>query len=900
VSDALGRLTAALTDRYRIERELGQGGMATVYLAADLKHDRRVALKVLKPELAAVIGAERFLAEIKTTANLQHPHILPLFDSGPVDGTVFYAMPFVEGETLRARLSREKQLPIPEAVRITSEIASALDYAHRHGVIHRDIKPENILLHDGQALVADFGIALAASRSEGSSRMTETGMSLGTPHYMSPEQAMGERDLDARTDVYALGCMLYEMLSGETPFTGPTAQAIIEKVMSSEPEPVTTLRRMVPRHVAHAIHIAIQKLPADRFPTAAAFAEALINPATHGTLSPFATASVPLRANRPALAFAGLAALATISALWGALRPGPAQAAEELTRFALSLPAGQELAPSAGIRVAFAPDGRSFVYAGPGSSNSQLWLRKLGDLEAAPLAGSDGATSPSFSPDGQEIGFVTLNPFSLKIVSLASGQSRLVSGEDFSQGLSGGGLAWAQDGFIYVDAGRGLARVHPDGTGFAMVMPLDTLAGEAGVAWPALLPEGRGILVRVRRGGDPLADYSIVVVDLRDGSRKRLVRALVARYSPTGHLFWVTADGSLHAQRFDLDRLELTGAPALLWSGLAVGGFGSVDLALSPSGDLLYATGAGTTGFAELVWVARNGATTSRIDTTAGSGFITGLALSPDGSAAALELLRPAGGSTLTRIWVMQLGRGQVQLVTSHEAHSRNPAWSPDGRDLFYSTFGGTEVWRRRADGSGGPALVLRERRGVEDLVVGSDGKTIVFRSSWNEPASSDLLQFRIGVDSAPAPLLATPANEQGPALSPDGRWLAYASNESGRYEVYVRPFPEVEASKVQVSVNGGSGAQWSAGGGLFYVNGAGDMMAAQVSTRPTFAATRLDRLFNASGFLGDGQNAFYAVSADGQRFLMLDISSPGRQDVGSRLVMVQHFAAELARRLPP
>src|SRR5690349_3576310 len=209
-------LKAALRERYRIERELGQGGMATVYLAYELKHDRKVAIKVLRPDLAAVIGAERFLREIKTIANLQHPHILGLIDSGEVNGTAYYVMPFVEGESLRDRLVREKQLPIPDALRIATEVAGALDYAHRHGVIHRDIKPENILLHDGSALVADFGIALAASKA-GGSRMTETGMSLGTPTYMSPEQAMGEREITARSDVYALGCVLYEMLTGEPP-----------------------------------------------------------------------------------------------------------------------------------------------------------------------------------------------------------------------------------------------------------------------------------------------------------------------------------------------------------------------------------------------------------------------------------------------------------------------------------------------------------------------------------------------------------------------------------------------------------------------------------------------------------------------------------------------------------
>ena len=236
----LDSLQHALSDRYQIERELGQGGMATVYLAHDLKHDRKVAVKVLRPELAAVIGAERFLSEIKTTANLQHPHILPLFDSGAADGGaggqsfLYYVMPFVEGESLRDRLNREKQLPIADAVRITSEVASALDYAHRHNVIHRDIKPENILLHDGRALVADFGIALAASKA-GGTRMTETGMSLGTPHYMSPEQAMGEREITARSDVYALGCVLYEMLTGDPPFTGSTAQAIVARVVTETP-----------------------------------------------------------------------------------------------------------------------------------------------------------------------------------------------------------------------------------------------------------------------------------------------------------------------------------------------------------------------------------------------------------------------------------------------------------------------------------------------------------------------------------------------------------------------------------------------------------------------------------------------------------------------------------------
>src|SRR5690348_7315753 len=267
-------LSESLAGQYRIDREIGAGGMATVYLAHDLRHERKVAIKVLRPELAAVIGAERFLREIRTIATLQHPHILGLIDSGQVGGTAFYVMPFVDGESLRERLGREKQLPVPDAVRIAREVAAALDYAHRHGIIHRDIKPENILLHDGSALVADFGIALAVSEA-GGARMTETGMSLGTPHYMSPEQAMGERDITARSDIYALGATTYEMLVGEPPFTGPTAQSIVAKVMTAEPAAPSSVRRTVPPSVNSAVLTALEKLPADRFGTAGEFAAAL-------------------------------------------------------------------------------------------------------------------------------------------------------------------------------------------------------------------------------------------------------------------------------------------------------------------------------------------------------------------------------------------------------------------------------------------------------------------------------------------------------------------------------------------------------------------------------------------------------------------------------------------------
>ena len=273
MSDTIARLSAALGDRYRIERELGAGGMATVYLAHDLKHERQVAIKVLKPELGAVLGAERFLAEIKVTANLQHPNLLPLFDSGEADGLLYYVMPYIEGETLRGRLRREQQLPVDETIRMVALMANALDFAHARGVVHRDLKPENILLQAGQPIIADFGIALAVSNA-GGERITQTGLSLGTPHYMSPEQAAGDRAVDARTDQYALAALTYEMLTGEPPHTGATAQVIIARLMTETPRSITSARPAVAQGVDAAVQRALSKTPADRFATCADFARA--------------------------------------------------------------------------------------------------------------------------------------------------------------------------------------------------------------------------------------------------------------------------------------------------------------------------------------------------------------------------------------------------------------------------------------------------------------------------------------------------------------------------------------------------------------------------------------------------------------------------------------------------
>jgi serine/threonine-protein kinase len=399
MADPLDRLKETLADRYRVDRELGAGGMATVYLAEDLKHRRRVAIKVLRPELAAVIGAARFLREIETIAGLQHPHILGLIDSGEVGGTAYYVMPYVDGESLRDRLNREKQLPIPDAVRIASEVAAALDYAHRHGVIHRDVKPENVLLHDGSALVADFGIALAVSKA-GGERMTESGMSVGTPQYMSPEQAMGEREITPRSDVYALGATTYEMLAGVPPFTGPTAQAIVAKIVATEPEPLSALRKTVPPHVEDAVLTALEKIPADRFASASAFARALEGAGVPTTTRSGRTRSAVAASRRRRLAWPLTAAALAVVALAGWLRPWSRDAtppASPPTQLSLLLPDFGAAGTGLQRQLELTPDGSALLYVAIAGGMPRTKLIALDGSEGRVLDGVEERLADSAS-----------------------------------------------------------------------------------------------------------------------------------------------------------------------------------------------------------------------------------------------------------------------------------------------------------------------------------------------------------------------------------------------------------------------------------------------------------------------------------------------------------------------
>ena len=812
MTDDVARLRASLADRYRIERELGAGGMATVYLARDLKHDREVAIKVLRNELAAVIGADRFLSEIKTTANLQHPHILSLFDSGSVDGTVFYVMPFVDGESLRDRLKREKQLPVDDALRIGREVADALQYAHEHGVIHRDIKPENILVQGGHALVADFGIALAASKV-GGNRMTETGMSLGTPQYMSPEQAMGERELDARTDVYALGCVMFEMLAGEPPFTGPTAQAIVAKVVTAPAPSVRSKRESVPGNVDEAIQVALQKTPADRFRSASDFAAALGSTTfTTGRLkAPAPTHPSPRRA----LATVGIAALVVIAAflLGGKMlgrRGAPPLVFGRATH--VTWDPGLEITP------ALSPDGRSIAYAAGPLVNMHVMVRPVGEGRALALTGDTTATEtdPEWSRDASRILFLSRS--GVFSAPAGGGPARPeIPGDAQLPILS---ATWSPDGkqiaflrgeSLFVrEAGasvRAIARVaqsarcswSPNGAFIACPVG-DQFYSFAGLLFANQSPAWI-VLARVRDGASTTITDSlslnhspvwspdsrwIYFISNRDGpadvygvpiTTNGTVGGAVERLS-TGlgaHTISMSGDGtrlaySRYTSRSSLWSLPMPTSPPVstaLATRVTNANEFIESLAISSDGKWLFYD-SDLPGNADLFRVPAAGGAPEQLTTDRADDFAPDP--SPDGREVAFHSWRSGSRD----IYVMRLDGGGVQQVTNTPRLQEGLArWSPDGQALVFTQIAppfGIWVTRRDKRGHWGEARLLQA--GGFFPLWSPDGKSIIFGKSL----FGGVLQV-IPVDSGPVrTLVAAPG---------DFAWITWPKNGPIYYSIH-------------------------------------------------------------------------------------------------------------------
>ncbi len=847
------RLRTALADRYRLDRELGQGGMATVYLAEDLKHHRRVAIKVLKAELAAVIGAGRFLREIQTIANLQHPHILGLIDSGEVDGTAYYVMAFVEGESLRDRLTREKQLSIHEAVRLATEVAGALDYAHRHGVIHRDIKPENILLHDGSALVADFGIALAVSSAGGGSRMTETGMSLGTPHYMSPEQAMGEREITARSDIYALGCVLYEMLTAEPPFEGATAQAIVARVLTESPRGLRAQRKSIPPNVEAAVLTALEKLPADRFESARAFAEALADPSYAGAAGT-ATRVIPSHARAGAssrlrqwpVVAAALAGLAAGRAVWHQRPPAFPPA---VLRYSIVLPDSTALTDALGTPMAYAPDGSVFAY----SSRAGLMLRYADRLDVVPVAGGRRGVSPFFSPDARWLGFQV--GAGLIKVPLAGGAPVTIC-----DSCPGFGYSWGSDDTVRYHTAppdNGSARVlmavsAQGGRPHEFARP-DSAAGEAFRA-PILLPGRRTVLFAIYKG--PAS--TLGARDLRTHAITRFDQpGFTPQWVDAGFVVLGNPDGTVIALPFDPDKVQPTGSPVTIARDASQPDPYSSRVAVSAGGSIVYPR-AGDAAPRRLMLVSRSGQATPLTPEPKGYGFPR---FSPDGRRLAVYIADPVSSSR--DVWVLDLGQRVWSRLTTNGI-SDKPVWTLDGRRVVYSS--NDDLWWIAADGSGRPESLLVAAGSHYAGSITPDGRTVVFQETGSVSNGIRALPL----DSAPVARTVMPAafDESAPALSPDGHWLAYQSDQTGRMEVYVQSWPGPGA-RVPVSLEGGSEPVWAhSGRELFYRTG-DSLMAAAVTSSPAFTVTGRRRLF-AGPFLDGGGFREYDVSPDDRHFVMI------------------------------
>jgi hypothetical protein len=870
--------------------------MATVFLAHDLRHDRRVAVKVLRPELAAIIGGDRFLHEIRTTANLQHPHILPLHDSGTAGGSVYYVMPFVEGQSLRDRLLHEKQLPVDEAVRITREVASALDYAHRNGVVHRDIKPENILLHDGQALVADFGIALAVSRSDGGTRMTETGMSLGTPHYMAPEQAMGEREISARADVYALGCVLYECLVGEPPFTGPTAQAIIARVMTDSPRALQTQRHTIPPHVEAAVRTALEKLPADRFATAAAFSEALASPAyglgtgLRAAVSGEARWS-PRSWNAVTKTFAGATAAFALATAWLGFGPKPSAAPLPVIAAVLDDSVGAGTRPFISVTGAVA-----WVVPGQG-----IKMQVPGSIAAITLAGSEDAAPEAigFSPDGSEL------VFGVRPQAMAAGGARYtvmrlpaaggvpVSVNTDLSGRPGANietLRWHSDGFIYaasVDVGAAQSSIvrFPATGGSA-----DTLKVFPALfaAADAVLPGSRTVLVSLAGGG--AADARVVALDIASGDTiSVLPAARTASWSPSGHILAARTDGSLVAVAADASTGKPIGSPIPVADSIAITGVGA-SYSLSNSGSFTYVRGSANS----------SGLGVTRLTLLGTDGSIQALPLQPtdhpDGA------LSPNGRYVVyTRndaIWFYDIDVGtHRQLTTDRSRAHHNPIWSPDGKliafrgDVGDSIAGGIII--TSPDSAPGTMMrIIRHSRPANTSQWLPDG-TIVFHS---EQPQLDVLKVAADGRSAPVAILDADWAERGARVSPDGRWLAYVASEDGTPRVYARRWPDLTQKTLLADETlSTSFPIWSADSRSIYVTVRTQLSRIDVEPRATGLAAVRSRVVS-----NGASGPIVGLHPDGRRILHFSrlTGELSNTQVVPRLIVVANWSELLRQRL--
>jgi eukaryotic-like serine/threonine-protein kinase len=874
---------------FEILSAIGAGGMGEVYRAHDTRLDRTVAIKILPsadPDLTA-----RFAREAKTIAALHHPHICTLFDVGRQDGTDYLVLEYLEGETLATRLGRGS-LKLPEALKIASEIADALATAHRADIVHRDLKPANVMLTKGGAKLLDFGLAKLRPIQAGGlaglsglvtqpTPLTGQGRIVGTLQYMAPEQ-LEERDVDARTDIFAFGAVLYEMLTGRRAFEGNSPASLIAAILGATPPPVSTRLPLAPRALDQIVAVCLAKDPDERWQSAVDLRRQLNWTSDLGSGNDVQSSiEVGHRLRQTAAAWIlGIVIGAVIASsavfLWIRSRT---PISRSVTKSVITLPAGTRLSGDPlRATVAISPDGRTIAMAAEVGNSSQLYLRPLNSIAAVPIAGTTGAAIPFFSPDSQWVGFGT--SAQLRKVALSGGAPQVIC--EARGGVRG--AVWGEDGTIFFSAGvgGGLWRVSANGGTPEMVTAPDSDHREKSHRRPALLPGEKAVIMTVGTADiTSFDDARIDVVTLATGKRKTIIQGgMDAQYLSTGHLVYARA-GSIVAVPFDVARLEVTGPPSAVASDVSTyPDFGYANFSVSHDGSLLYLPGGARPWETALVWVDRQGRSQPVTEVRRAFDYVS---LSPDGQHIALQI-----DQATVEVWVYDLARGTFSRLV-HGWDNGGPLWSPDGKRVTFESDRWTShgLFWQLADGSG-PAERLTAD--VPDYVSpeswSPDGRLLVF--TQNKRGDGDLWVWS-ATDRKSFPLVETPAFESNARISPDGHWIAYQSNQSDRFEVYVRAFPGPSRTW-QVSVEGGRAPVWARNGRELFYRNDNVMMAVDVSTRPVFTAGRPKRLFEGSYLRDTGS---YDIAPDG-RFLMIKYEPQALTE----LVVVQNWFEELKQRV--